>query len=90
MKKVKNMRGPGKPPTIKWNKANLVWKTKSNSEIARMLGCTSAAVCTKRKNLILAEKLKGDEGKPEKYQTKEGVRYRRNKVSEKGAETPAG
>lgn len=88
-KENKSKRGPGRPATTKWSKANLVWKSKSNAEIARMLGVTPAAVCTKRKSLITADMLAGGDGS--KFQPKEGVRYRRDKkeTSKKGAEAPA-
>lgn len=65
--KVTKIEKRGRPVTIAWSKANLLWKNKNDRELAAFLECTPARVSQKRNALIAGETAKGNEGKPEKY-----------------------
>jgi len=43
----------GRPALYNWNKANFLWKEKTDSEIATVVGCTSMNVRTRRQRLVL-------------------------------------
>jgi hypothetical protein len=66
--KTKKVVGRGRPVSIQWHKANLLWKSKTSEELALMLGCTPARVSQKRKEL--AEKAYEEGKDPSKYESR--------------------
>lgn len=84
VKKNKRGRKAFKP----WNKANLLWKTSTNREIAEVVGCSVVAVHLKRKAKIAAEIEAGRDGS--KYECNR-PRYSRAKfLQKKGEDAPKG
>lgn len=49
---TKNKKKVGRPAEYNWSKVNLLWKNKTDPEIARFLGCTTPNVRAKRQRLI--------------------------------------
>ena len=51
----------GRPFEIEWHKVNLLWKNKTNTQIAEYLGTSYSNVFLRRKALVAKAK---DEGRP--------------------------
>lgn len=52
-------RGPGRPvgdSAIQWNRVNLMWRSKTDKEIATFLGCSVVGVFLHRQKMIKAGK----------------------------------
>lgn len=56
---AKTKRKAGRPSVINWNKFQLQWKNKTNSEIAKEAGCSVVNVFLKRKRLIAKAEQEG-------------------------------